>query len=219
MPSGQGLLRLVPQVAPWNNLFRLPDFTGERREMTLAEDWYFAGRGPVTPTEIPWTWISGPLRMRQDPPLNAASVTASGTAYSTDLTSISSYGQWPFSATLNTATEVDAQNLADWVVGYYPDPRTRLPTLRVILNSRTETECWTILGREVGDRITITNTPAGWPDGATELVIEGITHSSGVDVREVSWSTSPVIGAAADATGPWFRIGVSALGGTDALPF
>lgn len=218
MPSGRGLLRAVPRIAPWQNLFALPDFTSYAQHQTLAQDWYFAGRGPVTATEIPWTWISGPLRVRQDPPLNSAAVSVQGgsTSYSASTDSVDSYGQWPFSKTLTTATPSDAQNLADFVTGYYPDPRVRLPQLRLLLNRRTDTECWRILGREVGDRITITDTPTGWPAGATELVIEGIAHSSAVDVREVFWSTAPVIGEDADVTGPWFRLGVST---SDVLPY
>jgi hypothetical protein len=222
MISGRGLERAVPQIAPWRNLFALPDFTSYAAEANLAADWYFAGLGPTTPTQIPYSWLVGPLRQRQDSALNAAAVSRSegGTAYSTDQTSIDEYGQWPFSATLTTDTKADAQNLADWVTDYFPDPRTRFPALRLILNKRTPTECWTILAREVGDRITITDTPTGWPLGGTELVIEGIGHSSGVDLREVVWSTAPVIGTEPDSTGPWVRWGVTNFGDeTDAFPF
>lgn len=58
-----------------------------------------------------------------------------------------------------------------------------------------------------------------WPRGATELIVEGITHQILGDARVVTWSTSPIIGAAPGVAGPWFRLDSSRLGSTNAMPF
>lgn len=70
------------------------------------------------------------------------------------------------------------------------------------------------------DEVTLTGPNlVGWPDGVTDLVIEGVTHHIGVDVRWVTWNTSPVIGSAPGVAGPWFRTDSSRLDGTDLVPF
>lgn len=217
--SGKGLLTNVPRYAPWSGMF---DFTSyPETGYFVSADWYFAGRGPQITTEIPWTWLSGPLRFRPDSPLNAAAVTTDGggVALASDPVSIDEYGQWPFNHTTLSENLKDAVNLATWIVAYYADPRVRLAQVQLILNTRTEAEIRKILRREVGNRIHITNTPTGWPEGGVQLVIEGITHHSAVDVRTVTWSLSPVIGEDPDVAGPWFRLGVSQLGGGDVLPW
>ena len=212
-------MRNVPRYAPWGNLFDLNTWPSTSRDK--AHDWYFAGRGPAPVTEIPWRWLSGPLRFRPDHPINAAKITTSGgvTARVSDSASIMEHGQWPADATTYSANDADAANLATWLVTYYTDPRVRLAQARLILNSRTPSEIRRILRREVGDRIRITGIPTGWPEGAVELVVEGITHRSAVDRREVAWSFSPLIGVDPDVAGPWFRLGVSQLGGDDVLPW
>jgi hypothetical protein len=221
MPSsaGKGLLRNVPRYAPWGALWDVSNPQGTA--YFVSDDWYFSGRGPQFTTDIPWTWLSGPLRFRPDPPINAATVSTDGgsTALASDEASIDEYGQWPFTHSTNSADPKDAVNLADWIVEYYKDPRVRLAQVQLILNKRTLAECRKILRRDVGDRIHITGTPTGWPEGVTQLVIEGIAHRSAVDVRTVTWSLSPLIGESPDVAGPWFRLGVSQLGGTDVLPW
>lgn len=70
------------------------------------------------------------------------------------------------------------------------------------------------------DEVTLTGPTAhGWPTGATELVVEGITHSITADVRTVTWNTAPIVGAVAGVPGPWFYLDDSRLGGTDVVPF
>ena len=216
--SGKGLLRNVPRYAPWSALW---SFDHPPTAYFISDDWYFSGLGPQFTVEIPWTWLSGPLRFRPDPPLNAAAVTTSGggTAYASDRDSIDQRGQRSFTHTTYSDNDKDAANLAAWIVEYYHNPRVRLAQSVLILNKRTPSECRKILRREIGDRIHITGTPVGWPEGATQLVIEGITHRSAVDVRTVTWSLSPLIGVNPDVAGPWFRLGVSQLGGDDVLPW
>lgn len=214
--NGRGLQRGVPRYAPWRNLF---DIEHPGMSRFIALDWYWAR--PAYVSEIPWTWLSGPLRFRPDPPLNAAAVSTSGgaTSYATDQDSIDKRGQRSFTHTTYSDNEKDAANLAAFIVAYYRNPRVRLAQSVLILNKRTPGEIRLILDLEVGDRIRITDTPVGWPEGGVELVIEGITHRAAVDMRTVSWSLAPVIGASPDVSGPWFRLGDSMLGGDDALPW
>lgn len=214
---GQGLPVPAPGMVPWSNLLTLPAWTGDETPAALAQDWYLDGLSDPAPVQIPWTWIAGPLRFRQDKAITYAAVTKSGGATST--ASVAADEQIDFTATLDTVNDVDAENLAHFAITYYDAPRTRCPQLRLILNSRAATEIWTILGLRIGDRVQITGVPTGWPDGADHLVIEGIRHSSRGDLRVVEFSTSPVIGEAVGEVGPFFRVGVSALGGTDLLPW
>jgi len=62
-------------------------------------------------------------------------------------------------------------------------------------------------------------TMGGWPEGTTDLVIEGISDTIGLNVRTRSLRTSPVIGSTPGTVGPWFRFDTSTLGGTDLMPF
>ncbi len=175
---------------------------------------YWWGGYPPTPTEIPHSWLT--------PPANTAAVTRTGgeTARSTDRASVLAIGERPFNATLNTTVVDDPYNFATYVTAYYTSPRQRMPELRLNLLSRTPDECWRILSRRIGDRISITGAPAGWPEGVTELVIEGIGHTIGSDdARWVAWKTAPVIGSTPGEAGPWFRLGESMTGSTDLLPF
>lgn len=217
--GGRGLMRAVPNHAPWANLFVTP-LTADTAQKTLANDWYFAGRGPAPVTEISWRWLSHPLRFRPDPPLNTAQVSqfAGGRGYALDRASVRERGQSAFTHTTYAASAVDAANLATWIVTYYRNPRVRLSPV-LMLNGRTPSEIRLILRQQIGDRIRITDTPVGWPEGGIELVIEGYEHRAAKDVRTVRWSLAPVIGAEPDRAGPWFRTGVSQLGGIDALPF
>jgi hypothetical protein len=218
--SGQGTTWVVPWYAPWPALFDAGSWTGDLTGVAIAADWYFAGRGPLVPVDIDWTWLSPPVQLRSDPPVNQASVsrTDGSTAPARDQDSIDTYGYWAHSATVDSDSPADPRNLATWLVTYYPDPRPRL-TFTMKLRSRTDSECRLILGRECGDRIRVTNTPTGWPVGGTQLVIEGVQHESASDERTVTWLTAPLAGTTADLAGPWFRLDVSQLDGTDVMPF
>lgn len=214
---GQGLPVPAPAMTPWDNLFALPLWTGDDGGQAVAQDWYLDGFSPPAATQIPWTWLSGPIRFRQDKPITYAAISKS--SGSTAVSVVSADEQVDYTATLDTANDVDTANYAHFLTTYYDVARTRAAALRLILNTRTRTEIWTILGVGVGDRITITGTPTGWPNGATSLVVEGIKHTSTPAGRIVEWSTSPLIGETVGSVGPFFRVGVSALDGTDLLPW
>jgi hypothetical protein len=216
---GQGLPYPAPGMAPWANMFALPLWTGDEAFVEVARHWYLDGWQAPDPVEIPWSWISGPLRFRQDKAFTHASVTKTGGGSA--IAQVSADEQIDFTASLDSENDVDAPNLAHFTITYYDTPRTRLAQLVLALNRRTDLEIWTILGVNIGDRISITDVPAGWPQGADSLVVEGIQHISRGDVgpRLVVWSTSPVIGEEVGQVGPFFRVGVSPLDGDDLLPW
>lgn len=190
----------------------------------MLADWTFQS-GPPTPIQIPYTWLSPPLRSRPDKPLTVAEVTSGGvTTPVRDAPSAGEYGENLFTATLASPLTIDGVNLANWIIDYYATqpgavPRTRFPALALKLNARTRGEQMRILAVTIGTRITITGAPTTWPAGATEQVVEGIHHSHGPEDRVVEWNTAPVVGASAGTAGPWFRFGVSVIGGTDVIPF
>lgn len=192
----------------------------EAAESAIWRDYMWGGSPPPV-TEIPYTWLSRPARWRPDQPRNVATITRSGgsTARTQNATSVNGIGERPYTATVDSQVAADPRNYATWIVAYYTDVRQRMPTLTVNLVARTDVECWRILGREIGDRISITGAPAGWPDGVTQLVIEGITHRIGQDVRAVEWNTVPVIGSTAGTVGPWLRLDQSRVEDAAVLPF
>lgn len=223
--SGRGLRPPTPRFAPWDNLFRRPDWTGERTGAATAADWYFAGLGAPAPVQIPYLWLSPPAIWRPEKPYTSATIAGTyTTARAADRASQARYGSRDYPATLSTACDADPAALATWVVAYYatdPDaaPRSRLARLSLRLNDRTTAEQWRILDVSEGTRIRVTGAPSTWPDGATEQVVEGVRHVIGDETRDVEWTTSPVVGSAAGTAGPWFRLDDSALDGTDVVPF
>lgn len=220
--SSTGKGRYLRGLRPWADLVRLPDMASQDRDArTIAQDLYF-GNLPPAPTLIPYSWLTPPARFRADQAINRAKVSRSGgeTAYASSTTSSDEYGVWAGSTTLTVpAGSSDPANLAAHLVATYAAPRMRMPGLTLNLATRSTVECKRVLGREIGDRITITGAPATWPAGATELVIEGITHTITVGTRLVAWNTSPVIGAAAGEVGPWVRADQSQITGSDTWAF
>ncbi len=216
--SSAGIGRLKPPhfaLIPWTRLAGPGPF-GDETAMLLAHDVYY-GDQPPTPVEIPFSWLRAPIRVRQDNPFTLAEVSAAGTlARATNPAA----REWRFSASLDTASPSDAECLAQWTVDNYDLSRPRLRDLTLRLNTRTETELHRIMSVTQGSRITLTDLPAGYPTGAGELVIEGISHRMDAAVRDVIWSTAPVIGAELGESGPWFRLNDTVLGDVDELlPF
>lgn len=202
----------------------------------IVNDWFWGGGAP-DPTLIPWTWLSVPLTIRQDQPINSAQITGVGnaTAVANDTASQAIYTVFSASATLATVLVADALNLARHLVTYYASPLTRCPTWTFDLTQRVaDEEKWRILGRELGDRATLAPStitdlvtgasitlpvPAALPAAARSIVIEGIEHSSAPTGRVTAWTTSPLLGPTPGVEGPWFRLGTSRLDGTDPIPF
>jgi hypothetical protein len=207
----------LPMVA-FNDLYALPPFTGDETRTALAQDWYLTGLSPRDPIEIPYSWLSGSFRTRIDKAITYAAVTKAGAG--TAIASTPAAQQVKFEATLESANDVDAPNLAHFMTVYYDQPKTRIASMRMILNERTPEEIATILGAGIGSHFHIVGHPARWPAEAShQQVIEGIGHESSGDLRIVVWSTSPHVGEDVEEAGPFFRVGVSQLDGPDKLPW
>jgi len=200
----------------------------------VVNDWFW-GSGAPDATVIPWTWLTVPIELRADQPINSAAITRVNQAAATvnATASQTTYGVFAAATTLDTISPDDAANLAAFLTTYYANPLMRCPTITMSLVPRTDEERWRILGREIGDRFTlgpgtvqdapghttVLPVPAGLPIGAQSLVIEGIQHASSVTDRVAEWTTAPLLGSSPGVEGPWFRLGSSRLDGTDALPF
>lgn len=173
---------------------------------------------PPTPVEIPLCWLSGPVRLRLERPYTTAAVErfGHGTAYASNGTA---RVDQQFTATLDTACSADPAVLASWTVTYRAEARTRSPELILNLLIRRDVEKALILSVERNQRIRLVNAPPNFPEGATDLVVSGITDEIGILHRRVRWTTRPVIGVDPGIAGPWFRVGNSAVGGPHIIPF
>lgn len=72
------------------------------------------------------------------------------------------------------------------------------------------------------DEVTMTGpdgTRPAWPDGATDLVVECVSHQVAADLRTVVWALAPIVGEDIGAAGPWFYSDSSFTSGTDVVPF
>lgn len=209
--------------ATFDQLFSRTDGFGSGMGAKAANDFFF-GFTPPIPIQIPYDWLSPPLRARSDAPINDVSVARPGglTAYQRNDTSVSRFGDFTATYTLDTAIDADLQAFANWVVSYYAISRSRCPSLMINLfgPKRTDADRLRVLGVAIGTRIQITGSPATWPEGIFSLIVEGVTHQFGGNVRTVTWNTSPVIGSVPGTSGPWFRLnGVSQINGADVVPF
>lgn len=174
---------------------------------------------PPVPVEIPICWLSQPVRLRLEKPFTVAEVArvGHGTAYATAAGAVRA--DQKFSATLDTACSADPAVLASWTVTYRAEARTRSPELVINLMSRSDAERALILSIQRNTRIRLTGAPPEFPEGATELVISGVTDEIGVMARRVRFTTRAIIGVEPGTAGPWFRVGTSAVGGTHIIPF
>lgn len=163
---------------------------------------YFWGGYPRDPTEIPYSWLSPPARFRPDQARNVATITrsnGSSVRWSDRASVASSIGERPFTASIDSAVVDDPYNLATWIVDNYLQPRQRNPQLGLNLNARTSVECWRLLEREIGDRISITDAPGSDQQLVTNPWFE--TNTAGWLATGCTLSTSPV----------WSRSGSSSL--------
>jgi hypothetical protein len=221
--TSQGLGRRKPpllQLAPWRALLGFGPLAQETGR-TIAEALYHGGYPPPV-VEIPFSWLQGPIRIRQDNPLQVAEVAQSGgaTARAKDAALQPNDQVWKFTESIDSVVPTDPANFAQWVVDYYqePRPRGRALTLKP-LNTRTEAEIYRIMSVRQGTRIRLTGTPAGFPTGAAELVVEGIGHRI-ADARYLVWETTPIIGNTVGESGPWFYLDESRLSSsTELVPF
>lgn len=112
------------------------------------------------------------------------------TFLSQDTTSITSYFRRSYSLNPKIATDVEAKDLADFILGEYKDPR--LDVKELTLEGRMSgTALWPqLLGRELGDRITIKRTPPGGGSRiSTDNHIESINHDYKKEGSSWKWTT------------------------------
>lgn len=188
----------------------------------VADDWFW-GIAPPMVTVIPYGWLSPPAQFRADQPINSPQIATSGggTAVMPNVASIAQYGEFRQPVTLSALSSADGPALAYWFSTYYAGFRMRCPSLAVNLLDarRTQAEVWRVLGVRIGDRISIPDAPATWPEGTNSMFVEGIQHEVSQNRRMVTFNCSPVVGSSPGVVGPWFREGISFASGTDAGPF
>lgn len=87
-----------------------------------------------------------------------------------------------------------AQNNAEYIVSRYKDPALRVETITLKPERDPANLMPQVLGREIGDRITVKRRPQGVGDPiVTETLIEAITHAlTPAGAWTVTWSLSPV---------------------------
>jgi hypothetical protein len=206
--------------APLNRPWRTP--RRPRLRPHAAESVRAVGGLAPSVVEIPFSWIADSLTRKPTPAITKAAVTQQGglTAHSSASAAlVRQYGALEALVTLDTACDADPANLATMLTTYRAVPRPRQPTLTFNLFARTDAEALLLLGVTLAQRVRIVGAPTSTPPGAVNFVVEGIRHTAAVDQRLLVWSTAALIGATTTDPGPWFRIGSSALGGTDVMPF
>lgn len=169
--------------------------------------------GPPAPVEIPLCWFTQPVALRMERPFTTAAVTQTGVG--TSYASAGAVSDFPFTATLSSATTGSAQRLADFTIAYRSQALMRSPVLILDLMHRAPAEIVMLQRIERNQRITITGIQPEYPQGAQHLIVSGITHVIGINTRRIQWTTRPVIGTAPGVSGPWFYPGASAWGGSD----
>jgi hypothetical protein len=159
--TGQGRLLRSGMVGLQGLRYPARQETANGSGLAAALGDYWWGGYPPPPTQIPHGWLTPPARWRPAPPANTAAVTRTGgsTDRSTDRASVLAIGERPYTATLNTTVVDDPIHLATYVTTYYTTPRQRMPEILLNLVGRTPTECWRILSRRIGDRISIVGAP------------------------------------------------------------
>lgn len=119
-----------------------------------------------------------------------------GTATAASTASIDAYGLFPttYDTLLNDQTEAEA--LADYVVGFYAEPKYRISEIEVVVNALTPAQVTQLLGVDLGDVALVEWTPnnTGAPI-AQYAVIEGISHTADPNVHRVRLQLAQGVGS------------------------
>ena len=95
-------------------------------------------------------------------------------------------------------------------------PLPRVPKIRVPLHRYSAADQATILGLELGYRVTVTRTPQAVGSAiTTAFLIDGIGH----EVTETEWWWEAYVSPVPSATASVFVLGTSTLGGTHVLGY
>ena len=109
-----------------------------------------------------------------------------------DATSQTSYGTRTLPLTTYPADPDEAGDQANWLLGIYKEPSTRISSIGFTLGG--DTALWApVLGGEVGNRYTIERALAG-DDLAQDVYLEAVSHTITAGKEwEVSWQLSPAV--------------------------
>ena len=136
--------------------------------------------------------------------VNDVTVTRDGgaTVRHVNQASADEYGSLTDTADVIVNSDDDAQALAEWLANVHSQPAIKAPTLRVsMLNiaSRSSSTAAALCALDLGQRITVTNLPAGLPATTLDLFVEGISDDIGADdwVRTITTSNITRGGAVA----------------------
>lgn len=133
----------------------------------------------------------------------------------TDTTSIDLYGEAEEQrSNLLSTTDAQVRSLAEWAVATKSTPLPRVPSIRIPLHRYSAADQSTVLGLDLGHRVTVHRTPQGVGSQiALDFLVDGIAHEVGVKEWWVDLFVSPV----PEDTAELFLLGTSTLGGTHIL--
>lgn len=117
-----------------------------------------------------------------------------GTATASDQTSINSYGQFDYTLDTVLSGGLQAQRLADWLVASYKDPKYRIDSITVLLESLSSAQALQVLDLELGDVVSVAvslpNINSVGSAVSQILSIDQVEHRIGVDRHFVTFTMS-----------------------------
>ena len=134
----------------------------------------------------------------------------------TDTTALGEFFPRTLQITSYDSTDSAAIYLSEGLIDRYKTPRDRIPTLTIDAASKPALAFPQVLGRDIGDRVTVTRNNPGAPAYIQDFYIEKISHSIGVGEWKTTYLLSPA------SLWDYWRLGDSAygvLGSTTKLGF
>lgn len=111
---------------------------------------------------------------------------------SIDAASIADNGYFRDSLELLTTSDAEVQSAADWRVAQFGTPRMKAPSLAVdLVTFPTVGKIATILGVDLGTKVTTTNLPAQAQASSFDAFIEGVAEVIGIGTWATTWNVSP----------------------------
>lgn len=151
------------------------------------------GSGGVPVVEFAAASLTDEMKNNVSVTFTAGSVVG-GTATATDATSAAAYGQFDYSLDTVLSGNLQAQRLADWLVASYKDPKYRIDSITVLLDSLTTMQQGQVLDLELGDVVTVAmslpNINAVGSAVSQVLSIDAIEHRIGIDRHFVTFTMS-----------------------------
>jgi len=112
----------------------------------------------------------------------------------TNAASVAKYGVRQLSiGGLLLDTDVQSLDMANFLVGIYAEPPTRIASMQVFLDALTVTQQTQVLSLDLSNIVSVTWTPKGGSAFTQLSVVEGISHSTSFDgLHVVDLALSPV---------------------------